>query len=461
MKVCKFGGTSLANAEQVDKVCRIVLADAERRIVVVSAPGKRFPEDTKVTDLLIQCAECRLAGECTDAAVDAVVARFREIADALELPPVLASEIDQDLRARVAGDVSHKARYLDALKAAGEDYNARLVAAALQARGVQAAYVNPQDAGLLLSDEYGNAQLLKQSYANLASLRDAEGIVVFPGFFGYTLDGEVVTFPRGGSDITGSILAAAVGADVYENFTDVDSVFPVDPRVVDGVNRPIPELSYREMRELSYAGFGVLHDEAIIPAVHAGIPIWIRCTDRPESPGTRIVPQRSTDQHGRVVGIASSDGFCTMFVAKYLMNREVGFGRKLLQVFEDEVLPYEHIPSGIDNLSIILEESRLDDETEQRLIERIRTELAADDVSIEHGLALIMIVGEGMRFTVGLAARATAALAEAGVNIEMMNQGSSEISMMFGVKQEDRARAVQALYDAFFPDASAEQGAGA
>jgi len=448
MKVCKFGGTSLADAGQIEKVCAIVAADPARRIVVVSAPGKRAQNDTKVTDLLIRCAEARLAGGSGEQELRAVLDRYDRIARDLGLSEEVADAIRRDLQQRLRGEAAHPARYLDTLKAGGEDNAARLVAAALRARGVPAQYVNPGEAGLLLSDEYGNAQVLPESYGNLKELGARDGVTVFPGFFGYTRDGGVATFPRGGSDITGAILAAAVGAAAYENFTDVDSVFAADPRLVPDA-APIEELTYREMRELAYAGFGVIHDEAIVPAVHAGIPIWIRNTNRPGAPGTRVVPERKFAP-GKVVGIASDDGFCTIFAGKYLMNREIGFGRRLLQIFESEGLSYEHMPSGIDNLSIILCEEDLDRITEARIVARIKTELGTNDVEVERGLALIMIVGEGMRYAVGLAARATRALADAGVNIEMMNQGSSEISMMFGVKAVDRLRAVGSLYKAFF-----------
>ena len=448
MKVAKFGGSSLADAEQVGKVCDIVLADPQRTVVVVSAPGKRHPGDTKVTDLLIACAEARLAGDTGDAELGAVVERYASIQAALGVPAEVTEGIEADLRGRLEADTGHRERYLDAMKAAGEDNCAKLVAAELCRRGVEAQYCDPKDAGLLLTSEYGHAQLLPESYTNLAAIRGIRGITVFPGFFGYTREGEVVTFPRGGSDITGSILAAAVGAEVYENFTDVDSVFSVDPSIVPNA-ASIAELTYREMRELSYAGFGVLHDEAIIPAVRAGIPICIRNTNRPDAPGTTIVPEHR-HAAARVVGIASSPGFCTILLSKYLMNREIGFGRRLLQVLEDEELSYEHMPSGIDNLSIILHEDGFDAVTEERVVGRIRDELGADYVDVERGLALVMLVGEGMRYTVGLAATATRALADAGVNIEMLNQGSSEISMMFGVKGGDRERAVRSLYDAFF-----------
>jgi aspartate kinase len=273
---------------------------------------------------------------------------------------------------------------------------------------------------------------------------------VFPGFFGYTLEGEVVTFSRGGSDITGSILSAAVGAEVYENFTDVDSVLAADPSVVKNA-APVSEITFREMRELSYAGFGVLHDEAIIPAVRAGIPICIKNTNAPELPGTMIVPEH-VKVASRVVGIAGTDGFCTVYVRKYLMNREIGFGRKLLQIFEEEGMSFEHAPSGIDDMSVIIREKDFSVETEKLVSERIKNELNADNVSVERGLALIMVVGEGMHYEVGLAAQVLQAFADAKVNVEMMNQGSSEISMMFGIKAEDCDRSIVALHKSFFEE---------
>ncbi len=307
---------------------------------------------------------------------------------------------------------------------------------------------------MLLSEDFGNAQVLPESYARLATLKDAKEIVIFPGFFGYTLKGEVATFPRGGSDITGSILAAAVKADVYENFTDVDSVYSIDPRIIPDAPA-ISTLTYRELRELSYAGFGVFHDEAVIPAVQAKVPICIKNTNRPEAPGTLVVPQRKY-RHGEVTGIASAGGFSSIYLSKYMMNREVGFGRRLLQILEEERLSFEHVPSGIDNMSVILRTAGLIHEKEAQILNHIRRELHPDDVTIEHGLALIMIVGEGMRYAVGMAAKACAALADGGINIEMMNQGSSEISIMFGVKDADRKTAVEALAKALLTPAAQE-----
>jgi aspartate kinase len=448
MKVVKFGGSSLASGEQFKKVFHIVMSDPKRKIVVVSAPGKRFAGDIKVTDLLIACAENYLKNKPADDLVDAVVERYASIARELGISSSISYLIRNDLLEVLNGDKSNPARFMDAVKASGEDNNAKLMAAYFQHEGVEARYVNPKEAGLFVSNEPGNAQVLPESYERLFKLRNLPGIVVFPGFFGYTKTGEVATFSRSGSDITGSILANATKAELYENFTDVDAVYSVNPNIVKKP-KEIRELTYREMRELSYSGFSVLHDEALIPAVRAGIPVHIKNTNNPSAQGTKIVSER-TISNGPVIGIASDNGFCSIYVSKYLMNREIGFGRRILQILEEYGLSFEHLPSGIDDISIIIRKSQLTRELEEEIKTRIKTELEADEVKIERNLALIMIVGEGMRRNVGTMARASKALADAGVNIEMINQGSSEVSMMFGVKAEEEEHAVKALYEEFF-----------
>jgi len=456
MKVCKFGGTSVASAEKIRQVLEIVKSDSKRRVVVVSAPGKRNAGDIKVTDLLIRMAERHLAEGQAEDELREVVARYREIGEGLGLPNRIIQQIESDLRRRLATDASHRSRFVDRLKAAGEDNCARLVAAYFNQAGLAAQYVSPATAGLVVSEEYGKARVMPESYRRLASLRQRRRVVVFPGFFGLSRDGDIVTFSRGGSDITGAILAAAVKAEVYENFTDVDSVFAASPHFVDNPVS-IPSLTYREMRELAYAGFAIFHDEALEPVLRAGVPVCVKNTNNPKASGTWIVPERQ-EAPGTVVGIAGDSGFCSIYVSKYLMNREIGFGRRLLQILEENGLSYEHMPSGIDNVSVILREAQFDSEVEGRVIARIRRELEADAVEVERNLALVMIVGEGMQHTPGIASRATTALARAGINIEMINQGSSEVSMMFGVKAKDLRGAVRALYEEFFGNIKCTRG---
>ena len=453
MKVCKFGGSSLANAAQLNKVIDIVLADPARRIVVVSAPGKRHGGDTKVTDLLIALAETALKGENTDRAFGEVVERYAQMAQELNLGEEIVRTIEMDLHDRIAQVATlAKDEFMDLLKAAGEDNNAKLVAVAFEARGKKARYASPKDTGMILKGSFGDATLDPESYARLArAFSNFDGIVIYPGFFGYTREGKVATFPRGGSDITGSILAAAVCADVYENFTDVDSVYPCDPRIVAEVKdgEGIPTMTYREMRELSYAGFGVFNDDAVIPAVKARIPINIRNTNHPSEPGTMIQQSRRVVP-GTVVGIASADGFCNIVVEKYLMNRQIGFGRRLLQILEKNGISYEHMPSGVDSQCVVVKGQYLPKERDRKIINEIKAQLEPDFVTIERDLTMVMVVGEGMCYTPGMLAKACLALASAGISMSMVNQGSSEVSFMLAIRTQDRDAAVRALYKAFF-----------
>jgi aspartate kinase len=448
MKVCKFGGTSLASADQIKKVCEIIIMDKDRKIVVVSAPGKRNNEDTKVTDLLIECANKKIKNDKIDNLISSIVERFYSITKKLELDNKLIKEIEEDLRNKLNLKFENSEKFMDSIKSFGENCSAKIVASYLKLKGHLAEYVNPKDAGMILSDEAGNARILNDSYEKLKKLKDKKGIVVFPGFFGYNKNNEIVTFSRGGSDITGSILAASIKADVYENFTDVDSVFAANPNIVKNP-KPISVLTYREMRELSYAGFSVLHEETLEPVYKKDIPVCIKNTNNPKAKGTFIVTKRDINDQ-LVTGIAGQSGFCSLYVSKYMMNREIGFGRKLLNILEDENLPYEHVPSGIDNMSVIISKEIFTEDIENRVIERIRNELNPDYLYVERNTALVMVVGEGMRHSVGLASRATSAMARAGTNIEMINQGSSEVSIMFGIVEEDIEKTLKSLYSEFF-----------
>ena len=447
MKVCKFGGSSVANAEQVLKVLDIVRRDPERRVVVVSAPGKRRKGDDKVTDLLIDCASRALAGGETSIPVDRVVARYEEIRADLGLDAALVEGLRAELLRRLARPAKEHGAFMDAVKAMGEEFSARFCAAAFAARGLKAVYLDPKDAGMVLSDEFGAAQLLPDSYAKLRAALAAHEreVVVFPGFFGYTADGRIATFSRGGSDITGAILAAAAGADV-------DAVYPIDPRLVpEAAGRPgIAEMTYAEMRELSYAGFGVFHDEAVMPAIQANIPINIRNTNHPDEPGTMVLPARRTVP-GRVNGIASSKGFGALFVEKWLMNREVGFLARLLSILAREGVSVEMIPAGVDSVTVVFRDECFSHEgVKDRVLAAVREELHPDKLEYASGLAFLCVVGEGMKMTVGTCLRVVSALSKAGVNLQIINQGSSEISIMFGIREADLQPATVALYREFF-----------
>lgn len=447
MIVCKFGGTSVANAEQIKKVANIVKSNPDRKIIAVSAPGKRFGDDIKVTDLLIELADAALNNGDVAGKLQIVVNRFKEITHELGLDDTICDVIKNDLQERVASDKSNKTLFIDNIKASGEDNNAKLIAEYFNSIGLRAKYVSPKEK-LILNDFPERTLALPEAYENLKDLGKGNEIVVFPGFFGYTKNGTLRTFDRGGSDITGSILAAAVKADLYENFTDVDFVFSANPKIV---NNPvgITEITYREMRELSYSGFSVFHDEALMPVYKLGIPVTVKNTNNPTAPGTKIVPTRPLT--GRpVTGISADSGFSILYVSKYLMNREIGFGRKLLQIIEEEHISYEHTPSGLDDISVVIRSNQLTKEVEERIVKRVKEELHADDVYFRHGLSLIVIVGEGMRNNTGLAARAASAISRTGANIEMINQGSSEVSLVFGVLQQSENPILCALYDEFF-----------
>lgn len=448
MKVVKFGGSSLASATQLQKVLDIVQSDSDRRFIVVSAPGKRSLEDTKVTDALIKYYKAYTSEKDVTEHQEWIIKRYQSIIDELDLGTKILEKISTAIIELASLPIEHNDFLYDAFLAAGEDNNAKLIAEYFKKNGLSAKYIHPRQAGLFVTSEPGNARILPSSYDKLEELIDSDEILVIPGFFGVTIDDQICTFSRGGSDITGSIVAAGVKADLYENFTDVDGIFAAHPGVVHHPHS-IPELTYREMRELAYAGFSVLHDEALIPAYRGKIPLVIKNTNNPTHPGTRIVLEH-TGETIPVVGIAGDDKFVSINISKYLMNREVGFGRKVLQILEELNIRWEHMPTGIDDMSIVLRERELTPIKEQEIISRLTRDLGVDELEIEHGLSIIMIVGENMKSHIGVTATATKALSDKRINLEMISQGSSEVSVMFVIKTEQEKAAIKALYEAFF-----------
>ncbi|HHX36964.1 MAG TPA: aspartate kinase [Clostridiaceae bacterium] len=449
MKVCKFGGSSLADANQIRKVCDIILSDPDRRAVIVSAPGKRYDRDTKVTDLLIALGNAIISGYDGNNEYDAVMSRFSNIIEDLHLDDMLTEDIARDIRARIKSYDGNRNLFMDTMKAAGEDNCARMVAAYLNEIGEESLYVDLLDNGFYLYNDQGHVKVLPETYDNIYRLHQRNEILVFPGFFGYNHAGEVITFSRGGSDITGSIVAAALRATIYENWTDVDNVYSVNPKLVEDPH-PIKEITYGEMRELAYAGFTVLHEEALEPAVRRNIPVNIRNTNNPQAEGTHIVSKR-TNFDGILTGIAGKKGFVVLHINKYLMNGEIGFALKVLQILADLHIPFDHMPSGIDSLSIVMREEVFNSDKEKIVIERLQNELKVDEVSVQRNVSIVMIVGAAMSQTVGVTSRACGALSHAGINLEFIVQGASEISIMFGVKNSFCNYAVQALYHEFYP----------
>lgn len=448
MKVVKFGGSSLASAGQLEKVFNIVQSDSERCFVVVSAPGKRNAEDTKVTDALIKYYREYVDGKDVTASQEWIINRYQAMVDELGFSANSMKKIAENIISLANLPINDNEFLYDTFLSAGEDNNAKLIAEYFTFRGLPARYVHPKKAGIIVSSEPGNARILPSSYDKIEELRNAEEVLVIPGFFGVTVDNQICTFSRGGSDITGSIVAAGVKADLYENFTDVDGIFAAHPGIIKHPHS-IKELTYREMRELAYAGFSVLHDEALLPAYRGRIPLVIKNTNNPSHPGTRIVLDH-TDQTLPVVGIAADDGFVSINISKYLMNREVGFGRKVLQILEDLNIRFEHMPTGIDDLSIVLRNRELTPIKEAEILRQLKTKMEVDKAEIEHGLSIIMIVGENMKSHVGVTATATSALSDQNINLAMISQGASEVSVMFVVKTEEKEKALQALYAAFF-----------
>ncbi|MDR0297686.1 MAG: aspartate kinase [Streptococcaceae bacterium] len=446
-KVVKFGGSSVASADQIKKIFDIVQMDPARKFVIVSAPGKRTPDDTKVTDLLIAYYKAYQSGKSVRDTQDAIVARYAEISEELALDSAVMREIAYHIHELATLDKTDTFTY-DTFLAAGENNCAKLVAAFFAQSGLDTRYVSPKDAGILVSEEPGNARLLPESYEAINYLNELPETLIIPGFFGVTKKDAICTFSRGGSDISGSIIAAGVKADLYENFTDVDGIFAVNPKIIPHP-QPIDEVTFREMRELAYSGFSVLHDEALVPALRAKIPIVIKNTNNPTHPGTRIVVEH-TKNVTPVVGIASDGGFSTLNLSKYLLNREVGFGRKMLSAFEELGVRFEHMPTGIDDISIIIRDVFLGKENERAILNKLAETLHPDVLNFEHQLSIVMLVGEGMRAHIGVTARAAKALSDSRVNIKMLSQGASEYAIMFVVKSVDEEKAVQALYHAFF-----------
>lgn len=432
-KVVKFGGSSLASSEQFEKVGAIIRSDESRKFVVPSAPGKRNSADTKVTDMLYACYEAAEEGKDFSDILEKIQKRYQEIIDGLKLTLSLQDEFKE-----IEKNFKNKAGK-DYAASRGEFLNGIIMANYLGFEFVDAAEV-------IRFDENGEFDAETTQVILSARLKDLEAAVV-PGFYGAYADGTVKTFSRGGSDVTGSIVARAINADVYENWTDVSGFLIADPRIVDKPEN-IETITYRELRELAYMGASVLHEDAIFPVRKAGIPINIRNTNRPEDKGTWIVESTCQKPKFVITGIAGKKGFCSINIDKDMMNSEIGFGRKVLGVFEEHGISFEHMPSGVDTMTIIAHQDEFM-EKEQKVLAGIHKAVQPDTVEMEADLALIAVVGRGMKATRGTAGRIFSALAHADINVKMIDQGSSELNIIIGVKNEDFDAAIRAIYDIF------------
>lgn len=435
MKVCKFGGSSMASGETIGKVAEIIRSDAERKYIVVSAPGKRFPQDIKITDSLLNAYAESRKGKELKGLLAPIFERFTGIAHDLGVEEKvnlkeIFSEIEEGIVASPIPDYA---------AAQGERLSAMLLAAFLGYEFVDAREIVRFADNGQFNSEYTNDLARKK-------LLGKEGGVVIPGFYGSTSGGQIRTFSRGGSDVSGAIVARAVKADIYENWTDVNGFLTADPRIVEHP-KPIPELSYRELRELSYMGANVLHPESIFPVRKANIPINIKNTFDPSNPGTMILP--GALHHDRLItGIAGKKGFVSILIEKSMMNNEIGFTRKLLSVLENLNMSFEHLPSGIDTMTLIIADTEIGSKM-QELVGGIREAVSPDRLEIQSDLALIATVGHGMAYKPGTASRLFTALSRVGVNIKMIDQGSSELNIIVAVSGEDYEKAINAIYEEF------------
>lgn len=450
MKVVKFGGSSLANGEAFQNAINIITADPERRVVVTSAPGKRFSDDIKVTDLLISYAQKVIAGEETAEIIEQIFSRYQAIGAFFDLPADKLTPLKDRLLALPHHEYPNNNYLLAAFKAHGERLNAQLMAIILQHLGYEARFVTPEKAGIRVTGTPNNASVIAETYANLShfSFNKTE-LLIFPGFYGITLAGHIATFSRGGSDITGAILARGLHASIYENFTDVDAIYSANPHVVKNP-QPIAKMTYREMRELSYAGFSVFHDEALIPAIEGNVPINVKNTNNPEKPGTLIVPDKDFQPSDIVTGVVSGKHFAALYLHKYLLNKQAGFTLRILEILAKHNISYEHMPSGIDDITIILDRNAIDDQLIDVICNEIQEEVNPDRLEWIDNYAITMVVGEGMRNRTGVIDDILMPLAEKHIAVPMINQGASRIAIMIGTYDKDADEAVRAIYHRFF-----------
>ncbi|MBQ3084555.1 MAG: aspartate kinase [Clostridia bacterium] len=435
IKVLKFGGSSMADAAQFRKVAEIINAESERRYVVVSAPGKRFSEDEKVTDLLLHCHALASEGAEFEMTFNRIADRYRGIIADLGL----SLSIEEEL-ATVKAAIGNGAT-VDYVASRGEYFNAIIMAAFLEVPFIDTA-------DCVFFNAEGKLDTPKTDTVLRNRLSTTQRAVL-PGFYGAMPDGSIKTFSRGGSDITGSIVAEAVEADLYENWTDVSGMLMADPRIVKSP-APIDIITYRELRELSYMGATVLHEDAVFPVRRSGIPINIRNTNAPADRGTMIVPH-TEEKGGRVVtGIAGKSGFTAIYIEKDMMNSELGYGRRVLEVLERNGISFEHLPSGIDTLSVVVSNKELDGKLDTVLAD-LKKKVCPDTIRVYDNLALLAVVGRGMIRSPGTAARVFATLAREHINVRMMDQGSSELNIIIGISAEDYEKALCALYEEFQP----------
>lgn len=450
-KIAKFGGSSVANAEQIKKVCNIILNDNDIRAVVVSAPGKRFDSDIKVTDLLIKlCKEYRNDDERYKKTINTILDRYDEIISDLNIDKSLLDTYRNILEKNLTEIEDHF--YMEnAIKSCGEDFNARLIAEYIKSLDIKCRYLSPKEAGIIVEHTLNKPIILEETYDNLNKFKNEDVLFIVPGFYAYSPQGKILTFKRGGSDLTGSILARGLDCDIYENYTDMNYIYAANPKLIDKP-RPITNITYREMRELSYNGFEIFQEDAVTPLLSKSIKIQVKNTNDPNNGGTIIETKRNNVDENPIIGISNVGDFLAFNITEYLMNQETGYIKKLLDIFEYQHIPVEHIPTGIDSLSILIRKKYITSEFQmQNIINTIKSNFNYDHFDITDNISAIAIVGEGLKnIMVETLYKISKVFYEEKIKLESIIHGASNNSIFVFVNKKDEENAINALYNELF-----------
>ncbi|NVF10981.1 aspartate kinase [Anaerococcus sp. AGMB00486] len=450
-KTAKFGGSSVANSTQIKKVCDIVLNDKEICAVVISAPGKRYSNDIKVTDLLIDLYEkYRNKDPKYKEQLENIIKRYEEIVLDLKLDEKLLDDFRLILN-KYLDEIDDSFYLENAIKSCGEDFNARLIAKYISSLGYKCSYLSPKEAGILVEHTINEPIILEETYNNIKRFKDDDRLFIIPGFYAISPQGKIITFQRGGSDITGSIVARGLECDIYENFTDMSYIYTAHPNLIDNP-KPITNITYREMRELSYNGFEIFQEDAVAPLLKNNIKIQVKNTNDPNNGGTIIETKRNNIKENPIIGISNVGDFLAFNITEYLMNKQVGYINKLLDIFEYQHIPVEHIPTGIDSLSILIRKKYITSEFQmQNIINTIKTNFDFDEFEIIDDLSAIAIVGEGLKnIMTQTLYKISKTFDEENIKLEAIIQGASNNSLFVFIKKENEKLAIQKLYKEFF-----------
>lgn len=450
-KTAKFGGSSVANSTQIKKVCDIVLNDKDICAVVVSAPGKRYDDDIKVTDLLIDLYEkYRNKDPKYKDQIEVIIKRYEEIVKDLKLDESILDDFRNILKTYL-NEIEDSFYLENAIKSCGEDFNARLIAKYIMSLGYKSLYLSPKEAGILVEHTLNEPVILEETYDNMRRFKDDDRLFIIPGFYAYSPQGKIITFKRGGSDITGSIIARGLDCDIYENFTDMSYIYTAHPKLIENP-KPITNITYKEMRELSYNGFEIFQEDAVAPLLNNNIKIQVKNTNDPSNGGTIIETKRDNVDEKPIIGISNVGDFIAFNITEYLMNKQIGYINKLLDIFEYQHIPVEHIPTGIDSLSILVRKKYISSEFQmQNIINTIKSNFNFDEFEIIDNLSAIAIVGEGLKeIMTETLFKISKTFNEENIRLESIIQGASNNSLFVFINKKDEKLAIQKLYKEFF-----------